>query len=659
MQKITPLVVAVVLLLVLLSTANPPATKAQTAPSQEALQRVQDYLRTQYGTDFVMLSYTWQRDTWPDTSLGCPRLGLNYEQREVEGWSWNLTLDDNNVYTLHSNLDASLIVLCSEIDRSQTLRFATYQNTDFRLEYPETWQFTENEDFSDVVLSPSGAEDCTTVGLRVQFLPVAGNANTMLDAVLQQAGFVENIGVRVPIADHTDALALGYQAPCGSNLAQYRVGAFPDTFTGTGYLVIQRAPLDVYSQWAGVFDRVLRSFRLTETLESLPDAENIVPPSQALENYPLAHLFVGDIYIGTYNQLPGEGLTAGGNRYRRSLRFSTDGVYLAYVEVEPSDSTDRLEIAGTTIRRTRIGEPLAPFFPPAWSPQESRVAFLERGEEELVVRTVNPFDPINIETLGSIPFDYAVCPQTEDSRPIPQQLYQQETGPAGNGFQFTWLLDNRFLFTTDCDGTGLALWNPADNSIQELGEDLRRAKLPPDRTRLAAIGADNEAYVIDLSGGERTLLPLDAEAEQLGWSEDGRFVYASTSRPADSGFPIEAESLEERALDVFGQFPYTSVLNTLSIIEFDLERGTTRTVWQGQGFAIGRIVTAPNNAGLLFTVIPSDRRYATAFVQQQDPLSLRFERPETELYWLSPITEDTRQLAVSAYPAFAYTVPAE
>lgn len=652
----TALLIGLCLLLICLPASN--RSGAQSAPSQEALERVQDYLRTQYGTDFVLLSYNWRQQTWPDTSLGCPRLGFSYEQREVQGWAWELTLNDNNAYVLHSNGDASIVVLCSEIDRSVTLRFDTYQNSDFVIEYPETWQVTANEDFSDVVLSPTGTVDCSLAGLQVLFQPVAGNANTMLDGVLQRAGFVENIGVRVPIGERPDALALGYQAPCDQNLTQYRVGAFPDSFTGSGYLVIERAPLDEYNLWATVFDRILRSFRLTDTLESLPELETTVSPTQVLENFPLAHIFVDDVYIGTFNQLPGQGLTVGGERYRRSLRFSEDGVYLAYVEVEPSDGTARLEIDGMTIRRTRVGEPLAPFFPPAWSPNASRVAFAEAADAGLVIRSVDPIDPVNIQTIGTIPFDYALCPSLEDQT-IPEQRYTQETGPDGNGFSFVWLLDNRFLYTTNCDGTGLAIWNPADGNIQDLGADLRRAQLTPQRSQLAAIGAETEVYVIDLSGGERTLVPLDVEAEQLGWSENGRFVYISNSRPADSGFVIDAPALEDRALELLGAFPYTSVLNTLSLIEFDLNRGSTRTVWQGQGFALGRIVTAPNNAGLLFTLIPSDRQFATGFIQQLDPISLRVQRPETELYWLSPTTEESRLLAVSAYPVFAFTVPTE
>ncbi len=643
--------------LIISPTLATPTSYAQNAPSQEALERVQDYLRGQYGTDYLLLRYNWQRRTWPDTSLDCPRMGFTYEQREIEGWQWQFTLNDNSAYTLHSNLDASLIVLCTDIDRSQTLRFDTYQNNDFTIDYPETWQVNANDDLSDVVLSPTGEVDCSIAGLRVQFVPVAGNANTMLDAVLQEAGFVDNIGVRVPVGDDPDALALGYQAPCGSNLMQYRVGAFPNSFVGTGYLVIERAPLDEYNQWATVFDRVLQSFRLTDTLETLPAVEETVPPSQALENYPLAHLFVGDIYIGTYNQLPGEGLTVGGNRARRSLRFSDDGLYLAYVEEDPNTASERLELAGTTIRRTRVGEPLAPHFPPAWAPNEVRVAFLEAGENGLRVQTVSPLDTGNVQTVGMIPFDYTTCADASSERSTVERLYEQETGPAGNGFAFVWLLDGRFLYTTACDGTGLAIWNPADNTIQELGADLRRARLTPDRTRLAAIGAENEAFVIDLSGGERTRLTVEVAAEQLSWSEDGRFVYLSSRRPSDTGFPINTTDREDLARELFGVFPYESVLNTLTLTEFDLRRGTNRVVWEGQGFAVGRIITAPNNAGLVFSLIPTDRQLAVAFAQQEDPFILRFERPETELYWLSPITENSRKLAVSAYPAFAYTVP--
>ncbi|PJF44601.1 MAG: hypothetical protein CUN55_03130 [Phototrophicales bacterium] len=631
---------------------------AQGGPSDETLERVQAFFSTQYGRDYVLQRYNWNLQTWSDTSLGCPKLGVNYEPKEVRGYEWTFTLADNNTYILHSDLDASLIVLCSDVDRSATMRFSEFRATDFVIEYPSTWQVVANAEETEVIISPAGTEDCAGVGTKIIFRPVVGNANTMLDEAIQQAGFVQNIGVPVPIGERIDALALGYQAACGTNLLQYRIGAFPDAFTSTGYLVIQWTPLEDYSSWSAVYDRMLNSFRLTDTVESLGTDVPGTPPEQALADYPLGHVFVNDVFIGTFPTLPGTNFTIDGDasQKRRLLRFSADGTYLAFVMRDPFDDTQRLEFFSPNTRRRRVGDIVSAEFPPAWAPTGTQLAFVEPIDGGLSLKVVDVTDPnLTAQILGTLPFADG-CPASDEDY-LPEQLYHYETGPNGNAFTLIWLLDGRYLYTTSCDGIGLAIWNPMDNTIQDLGADLRRGAMNPDRTHFAAMDGDGVVYTVDLATGNRTLVPFEEPAEQLGWGLDGRLLYASTQRAADDGLMIDSPDLEERALSLLGTFPYRSVLNTISIIEFDLNRGTTRTVWQGQGYAIGRIVTAPNNGGLIFSLIPSDRDYVVAFMGNADYLTLRFARPETRLYWVSPLTEASREIAVSAYPVYAYNIP--
>ncbi len=632
---------------------------AQSGPSDETFERVQDFFSTQYGRDYLLQRYNWNRETWPDTSLGCPKLGVNYQAEEVNGYIWTFTLSDNNTYILHSNFDASLIVLCSDVDRSATMRFATYRATNFVIEYPNTWEVGSNEDETNVIISPNGAEDCTNVGTRVLFQPLVGNANTMLDEALRQAGFVQSIGAPVTIGEQVDALALGYQAACEGNLLQYRIGAFPDAFTGTGYLIVQWTPLEDYSSWAMVYDRMLNSFRLTDTIESLTPTVPGTPPEQALANYPLAHVFVSDIFTGTFNTMPGNNFTLDGDRVRqrRLLRFASDGQFLAFVGIDPFDNTLRLEAFSPNTRRTRLGDIVAAEFPPAWAPTGTQIAFVESSEGALTLKIADATNPASVQTLGMLPFTDGCTPP--DNFYLTEQLYHYETGPNGNAFNLAWLLDGRYLYTTNCDGMGLSIWNPADGSVEDLGTDLRRGVLHPERNQLAAIGEDGSVYTIDLATSNRTLVAFEEPAEQLGWSDDGRLLYASTHRAADDGFVIDGEDREADAVARLGLFPYISILNTISIIEFDLNRGTTRTVWQGQGYAIGRMVTAPNNGGLVFSLIPSDRDYVLAFTEDADYLSLRFARPETRIYWLSPLTEASREMAIAAYPEYAYVIPTE
>ena len=652
MQKFISLVFFGLLLFVAI-----PVSQAQGGPRPETIAAVQDYFQTQYGSDYALLRYTWRAETWEDTSLGCPKMGFAYEAQTISGYVWQLTLSDNTTYELHSNEDASQVVFCSTLDRSGTTEFSVYQNLDFVMDIPQEWNVTENADLQLVTVSPNGEENCQDVGMQVQFLPVIGNAQTMLDTALQQAGFVQNIGVRVTIGDDPDTLALGFQAPCGNNLLQYRIGAFPNLYTGSGYLLIQWTPLESYSQWSLVYDRILQSFRLTDTLESIPQATADTPPELAFGDYPFGHVFVQDVYIGSFNTLPGQAITVGSSRPRGGLKFSSDGRYLAYVDLDPFDGSYRLEVAGTNLRRTPIGNPLAPYFPPTWSLNEFSVAYLELGvDSQLNVQATNPLNPSTPQFLGTVPFDTTTCDLSTPSY-LPEQLYWQETGPAGNAFMFEQLLDGQFLFTTHCDGLGLSIWNPVDNSIVNLGDDLYRAVLNPNRTHLAAFGADGNVYTISLTSAERTLVPFEVQGDQIGWSAEGRFLYISSLQPIDTIYTLDDASNEEEVISTFGMFPYTTQNNNISIVEFDLGRGTSRTIWESTGYAIGRMITAPNNGGLIFSLVPSDEAWVVAYLQQQDTLRVRYARPETELHWVSPATGNARRLAISSYPVVAYSVP--
>ncbi|MCB9436909.1 MAG: hypothetical protein H6673_07940 [Anaerolineales bacterium] len=646
-----------VLLLVMLVASMPLASvHAQEGPT-DVLQKVQDFFRSLYGRDFILMEYTYAVQTWTETSLGCPQAGIAYQQEEVRGYRWTLKVDnDETIYELHSNLDGSLVTLCTAIDRAALLKYRTFQNTEYLIDYPENWLV--NATSTNAVISPSGSVDCNVPGLRLEYREPIGNANTMLDDVVREAGLVENMGVRTPLGDK--ALTLLYQGPCENNVVQYQAAAFADGMEGNGYLILQWTPINDYASWSAVYLHILASFRTADstggdTTIAAPPV-NTTDPAQLMAGYPLATVFVQDVYIGAFDDIPGYAITIGSARVRSGLKFSNDGLYLTYIDPDPNTGAAWLGVAGLTLARNTVSRSITPNFTGAWSPAKLPiVAYLAPTETagQLSVNTVEVTGSKTLTMLGVVPFtDSCETPAFTES----ERLYALESGPNGNKFTFEWLMDGRFLYTTNCDGTGLAIWNPADNSLVELGENLRRAVLSPDGTRVAAIDLSQAVYIIDLATGQLASMPLEYPADQLGWSWDGRKLYFSNLFGSDP-FTLDDPSFETQAIETLGVFPYTSILNTVSLLEYDLGAGTETTLWQGQAYTIGRIVGAPNSAGVLFTVIPSDREYVLDFMQNAPLSTMRFARPETELYWLSAGGGEANLIAVTSQPTFAPAAP--
>jgi hypothetical protein len=345
------------------------------------------------------------------------------------------------------------------------------------------------------------------------------------------------------------------------------------------------------------------------------------------------------------------------------LKFSSDGQYLAYIEPDFINGGERLEVGTINSPRFTISSDIVPTFPATWSPNTATLAFLtptenESGEDGMLlldVHTSTLTDIDNQPLLGQIPF-IDDCDE-ETTAYISERLYWQETGVRGNAFTFEWLPDDRFLFTMRCDGTGLAIWTPTEDSVEILGENLRRPTLAPDRTQLAAIDENRGVQLVNLQTGTLTPLTLDFPADQIALSVDGRKLYYTNLFPSDDALVVNDPSLEATTTNVLGTFPYESRQNTVSILEFNLATGDTTTIWQGQAFAVGRMIAAPNNAGVLFSLIPSDHEFTLAFIQEDDATTLRFSRPETELYWLYPSSNEAQLIAVASQPVISNAVP--
>lgn len=652
--KILPQLVLVCLLIV--AVLMPPTAHAQT-PLDTVLQRVKDYFAQQLGRNFTLVNYTYQLTTWQDSSLGCPKAGVSYVQGEVQGYIWQFTIDqDTTTYELHSDVNGNTIALCTPINRTVAIGYRSYQNTAFIVDYPETWLVAASEDLSLVIISPDGTKNCANPLIEIQRKVGIGNADLLLNEVIREAGFVEDLQAPNAIGAST-ALTAQYKAICGEVVHQFRTTAIPVGVEGDGYVILQSAPLDQYEGWAGNFLAILDSFEFS-TGQVAADGTVVTPApvgdtSQLLAGYPFAHVFANDVYLGSYVYLPGYGVTNNARRDRRGLNFSPNAQYLAYFELL-ENGNQRLEVSDTGKRSVILANPVAPNFPAGWSVTGDRIAYLTPTDQTgtLTVNTALP-NGDDKQTLGTVPFT-AGC-EAETSPYATERLYQRETGPFGNPFSFDWLPDNRFLYTTSCAGEGLAIWNPADNTSLNLGSDLRHAVLSPDRQQLLALAGD-QTVLISLLNGERTEIAMLEIPDQLAWATNSKFYY-TTFAPSSQPFEVSDPTLEDRAEEQLGVFPYLSVLNTVSIIEYDLNSGTAIPLWQGQGYAIGKLAVAPNQAGIVFSLIPSDRDMILGFTQNVEAAQLRFAMPETKLYFLAPGVAEPSLIAVSSQPTFGQAIP--
>jgi hypothetical protein len=120
---------------------------------------------------------------------------------------------------------------------------------------------------------------------------------------------------------------------------------------------------------------------------------------------------------------------------------------------------------------------------------------------------------------------------------------------------------------------------------------------------------------------------------------------------------INAPEVQDRALQFLNRFPYTSQLNLIGLNQLDIASTVSTSLWQGQGYAIGRIVPAPTDAGVVFSLVPSDRAYVDAFIQNLDVTELRLRLPETQIYWIAANSTEAKRVLVSSQPVFAPRIP--
>lgn len=649
-------IIGLVIIASIPNIVSPQPSYAQ-APFEVVFGRVKEFLTQQIGRDFIVVEYTYELQTWPDASFGCPVPGVSYTQEAVQGFNWSITIDGGQALEVHSNTDGTSVVLCTPIDRSLLINYRSFQSEAFVVDYPETWQ-TVTDNLAYVAgFFPNGIESCDTAGMIVVQLEQFGsNANALLNETVKQAGLVQSLGIATPVG--TNGLTITYQNVCDAVIRQNRATAFPLPDGTGGFVVIQFSSVAESQSWNDVFLSIATSFQLIGNLTSAggdttPEAEDL-DPVKLIGGYALAHNFVTELYIGALGDIPGFRITYNETKDRQ-FSFSSDGIYVAYAEPEPVNEGRRIEtVEGGTGRPTTVARGVTDHYPPAWSPDARILAYIKHSDdgENLEIHTVNANrqDDTLLGTLQA-PAD---CEPAETVY-VSEKLYWQESGPQGNHYTLAWLPDDRFLITAGCNGAGLVLWSANADSIAIVGEndvELRRAVISSDRVRAAALDADGNLYLIELMTGETSLVEIEAKPDQMAWSNDGKQLFYTTLTQADS-VTVDDEAFASRGENLLKVYPYESIINDLTINALNLESGQSTVLWQGQGYAVGRLVPAPNGIGLLFTLVPSDREFIDGFRRSLSYEELRFLLPETVIYWLPPNGGMAQLIMYSSQPVLA------
>jgi hypothetical protein len=652
-----------ILCLILIASIGIPAARAQD-DIDNVRAVVEKWLKQQLNKPgLILVEYTYEGTSWSDSSLGCPVAGQTYTPGIVNGYRWTFLFDNMVRYEVHSGLGGTPAVLCTSVNVAPDVRLVVYNSPTFTILTPESWLVFQDKDASAVLFAPQAQDACGDPGMLVTALGRVASGVTP-DQILTD--YVAAVGVQESPTARTSMGSFGrstvYETPCGSGTRKWRVSAFMQY--GSAYRVDQWAPAERFDQWDALFQQMLSQFGPAGTTPVVPEENASAPaestggeastatgPAPDRSPLPMAHLFVGDLFVSTLDDLPGRSVTVVPTVERRYLSFSPDGLYISYVETDTGQLRVMDAAAGLSPRK--VAEGVDPAFPPTWSPDAQRIAYAvntgESADDGAAIIELYAVPPAggDAERLSAFTFG-GDCPvKVSDPADAP---YFKETGPNGQDNVLVWLKGERFLFSLRCDG-GLGVLSLADQQIIPLGDDFHGGVIAPDYTRFLA-RTDAGLALLDFTAWERTNLRRGANARQLAWGIDGHTIYYTTETAADSR-TLDDPADQARGEDLFGMWPVTITVYDVALVQLDLDLDQETVIWQGQGRGIGRIAPAPDGSGLLFTLIPSSVLLGEVFDTNGDSMAAHETWPEPALYWLPAGGMTAYLLDYSGQPAFA------
>lgn len=685
--------ILVILALALLGLQTPIAPALAQDPLDPVRRQVQAWLLETLGKPgLILIEYTYNAAVWEDSSLGCPVPGTVYTPGTVQGYRWTFLYSNFVRYEVHTGLEGEPKVLCTATNTAADTPLTLYVAPLFAILAPAPWLVLPSNDGREVLFGPGTATTCDQAGMRVTVLGGV-EASVTPDALLDRY-----LAATTPLGEREPAGPFGrtatFEVPCGDGVRAGRVTFV--VYLGSAYRVEQWAPQADFAGWDALFRDMLSQFQPAEPVPGAATPAGPTPtpaptltpvplagapaqtPSAPVQNppapsptpaaladlptapavpvgvvppLPIAHVFLGDVFVGTLDRLPGHAVTTVPTNTRRYLGFGPDGRTLAFIDATAGQLRVLDIAAGLSPRRLADGVSAA--FPPAWSPDGAAIAYVvdtgERTESGAALLAV-----YRVPAQGGAPelvsgFAYV------DGCEMPQQdpadaVYFREAGPGGIDNALAWLPDRRVLVSAGCAG-GMAVLDPAAQQVIALGDDLHGGVLAPDGRRFLA-RTDAGLAVLDFAAWDRTNIPLGTPAGAIAWSADGQAVYYSTATLVEDR-TLDDPALGVRGKHVFGVWPAQVRVFALTLVRLDLRSGQPEVIWQGNGRGIGRITPAPDGSGVLIALVTSSLPLAEALVANGDALALAAARPESVLYWLGTGNPAAQLLAYAGQPAFA------
>lgn len=293
------------------------------------------------------------------------------------------------------------------------------------------------------------------------------------------------------------------------------------------------------------------------------------------------------------------------------LTWSPDGRFLAYAA--PSEAgrqvfvTDR---TGSVV--TPIADDISFSFPPTFSPDSSEIFYVvDTGEFSPDAPTNQILNLFSAPVDGSAPptlratFAFGVGCGGGSSFPG-DAVYWGEAGFAGSDIFFQ-LTPRGLLYTLRCTGEGIGLLDIATGETTVISDDLSRATLSPDGSRLAGVvvtqpdivgmsATGNTLNVVDLASGAVQTLQTASPPDQVAWGADGSIFY-STRVQTDEIVP----GSDTEALTQLG--PGGLPLWAVGLHRVDLAEATDTQIYSASAFAIGRIYATPDGSGVYFSQV--------------------------------------------------------
>ena len=631
MQHIKRLIYVALIAACVFSTV---ATYAQ-GDEQKALNGAVGLLSKHIGVSISIIdSYTAQPAQFDDDSYGCPVEGQSYVKAPIQGFKFSIVYQ-GIPYDIRTNEDGTQGVLCQAPVVKIAEGLATYRSPVFSIAYPESWNSVDRN--TDIFFGPSLGPICAEPGMLVVVLGTVGarTADMLLDDYASQGNFglaPDRISIRNLGRSTT------YVTKCADGSPrQARVTAF--VAFGKGYRVVQFAPVSQFASWADLYQQMLEKFS-PSTLSGnsgQPLTRPNVTPLAAI-----AHVFAGNIFVAALTDWPGTPITTGATPDYgfRDPVISPAGNQVAFV-----DPQGKLFVAAITGNTTpqQIAMGAAAGYPLAWNPTGGEVAFVAVDGNAYALMAAKS-DVTGTRKLADLPAPNADC-KTSVTDPA-EVLYERETGNAGNRLLLAWSKDGTLFVSASCAGVGV-LHIGTDGKAAQI-ENITRAALSPDGTRLLGF-VDGKLVEIDVASGSSTPIQLPAPADQAAWSIDGKQIYFSTLT-VKTEINLADEADRERGTEQFGAWPFVSTVYDVTLQRLDLASSVAATVFEGEGRGIGRIVSAPDGSGILFSFIQGDALLAESFTNNVSPVELFRQYPDTQVYWLALPTGTAQLVAITNAP---------